>query len=429
MIRFVGAVCARSEMQITSISLNGILSLNDLVQIFDSTSFATADATSTSQQDVEAIDSIGNLPASQIRLYATRSDVSEWVISATIDAGSIGGTAGDLSLIEQWTLTFNPDGSLNAVSEASPAMTVTALSTGAADMNIAMNFGTPNPSATPGQGVDGLVTNANITQVNAISDGQAQCNAADCAQRWNTGTNRWETTQQSLVNGFLSDWDTVTRNYTFIVPPALPGAQPAPACFRQVQFEEDIVGSDQVMLLMDRSGSMGWSSDVNRVEVCGNGVDDNADGVTDEANCADSRMNFAQAAARAFVDVQTDRGVDVGLFEYDDLNRLVLPIDTLTAANVGTYRTEIDSLTPRGNTHIGDAFDASQAEFTRVATIGRSRTAYLMTDGFNTGGVDPKAAADRLKGHWGTNSRNSSWIQCRQSGTLGHRSQNGRSGV
>jgi hypothetical protein len=57
----------------------------------------------------------------------------------------------------------------------------------------------------------------------------------------------------------------------------------------------------------------------------------------------------------------------------------------------------VTGLNPGGNTGIGDALDASAAEFNRVATIGRSRTAYLMTDGFNTSGVDPVAAANRLR--------------------------------
>lgn len=383
---------------ITSIELDGNLSQNDIVQIFDPTTFATADASSSWRTNVEAIDSIGNLPAASIVLYATRNDVSEWIISAAIDSGTLGGTAGALSLIEQWTLTFNADGSLNSVNEANPSMTVTSLASGAADLTIALDFGTPNPAANPGQGADGLVTGANLTLVNEIHDGAAQCNASDCAQRWNTGTMRWETTQQSLVNNFLSDWDTVDRNYPFVTPPAnLPVAAPAAGCFRAVQFQEDIVGADQIVLVMDRSGSMAWSSNVDEVEVCSNGIDDDGDGVTDESQCADSRIEFARAAARAFVDLQVDRGVDVGLLEFDDLNNLVLPIAPLTNASVANYRTAIDNLTPRGNTAIGDALDASQAEFTRVAAVGRSRTAYLMTDGFNNSGVDPIGAAERLE--------------------------------
>jgi len=382
---------------ISSIELDGNLSQNDVVQIFDSTSFSTADATASWRRDVEAIDSIGNLPAASIVLYATRSDVDEWIISATIDAGALGGTVGNLTLLEQWTLTFNPDGSLASVIEVNPSLTVTGLATGAADLNIAMDFGTPNPAATAGQGIDGLVMSASLTQVNETHDGQAQCNAADCAQRWNTGTMRWETTQQSLVNNFLSGWETVARNYPFVMLPGnLPVAAPAAGCSRAVNFVEDVTGADQVMLIMDRSYSMAWSSNPNRAEVCSNGFDDDGDGVSDEAECADSRIEFARAAARAFVDLQVDRGVDVGLLEFDDLNRQVLPVDPLTGASIANVRTAIDNLTPRGNTAIGDALDASQAEFMRVATAGRSQTAYLMTDGFNNTGVDPRGAADRL---------------------------------
>jgi hypothetical protein len=383
---------------ISLIELDGRLSDTNPVQFFDSTTFTDADASSSWKLSIPAIDDLGQLPASEVVLYGTRTDVSEWQISATIDDGELGGTVGDLTLIEQWTLTFNSDGSLNAISEASPEMTITGLASGASDLVISLDVGTPDPSDTAGQGTDGLVIDTGLTQVTEAHDGTAQCNASDCAQRWNSTTMRWESSHQSLVNGFLSDWETVARNYPFVTQPAnLPAAAPDAGCFRAVNFAEDVTGSDQVLLVMDRSGSMAWSSKTDVTEVCGNSADDDSDGVTDEAECADSRMTFAQAAARAFVDLQTDRNVDVGLLQFDHLNNLVRPIDTLTSGNVGDYRTDIDSLTPRGQTAIGDALDSSHAEFTRVATIGRSRTAYLMTDGFNNTGADPAAAADRLE--------------------------------
>ncbi|HEY5868145.1 MAG TPA: hypothetical protein VI542_21725, partial [Candidatus Tectomicrobia bacterium] len=45
----------------------------------------------------------------------------------------------------------------------------------------------------------------------------------------------------------------------------------------------------------------------------------------------------------------------------------------------------------------GNGFFADEPAFMRVMTVGRSRTAYLMTDGYNTSGVDPVAAAERLR--------------------------------
>lgn len=374
---------------ITSIALDGTLSTADTVQLFDGTSFATAEATSTFRRDVEAIDDIGNLPAAVISLFGTRTDMAEWQITAAVDGAAIGGSQGVISVVESWTLQFNADGSLASVSEASPAMSVTGLTTGASDLAVALDIGTIG-------GSDGLITGVGITSVSDTHDGTSQCNAADCAQRWNAGTGRFETTQQTLVNGGLSGWDTLVRNYPFTTAPALPAEAPPATCFRAVSFVEDVVGSDQIMMIVDRSGSMSWSSNSGQAEVCLNGLDDDSDGTVDEGDCADSRIEFVRAAGRAFVDLQTSQGIDLGLLEFNEGNTLLRPIDTLNAGNAQDYKDAIDALSPGGDTAIGDAFDASTGEFTRVAEVGRVRTAYLLTDGFNTAGGDPVAAAERL---------------------------------
>ena len=344
-------------------------------QLFDGTSFATAEATSTFRRDVEAIDDIGNLPAAVISLFGTRTDMAEWQITAAVDSAAIGGSQGMISVVDSWTLQFNADGSLASVSEASPAMSVTGLTTGASDLTVALDFGTIG-------GSDGLSTGVGITSVSDTHDGTSRCNAADCAQRWNAGTGRFETTQQTLVNGGLSGWDTLVRNYPFTTAPALPAEAPPATCFRAVSFVEDVVGSDQIMMIVDRSGSMSWSSNSGQAEVCLNGFDDDSDGTVDEGDCADSRIEFVRAAGRAFVDLQTSQGIDLGLLEFNEGNTLLRPIDTLNTGNAQDYKDAIDALSPGGDTAIGDAFDASTGEFTRVAEVGRVRTAYLLTDRF-----------------------------------------------
>lgn len=228
---------------------------------------------------------------------------------------------------------------------------------------------------------------------------------AYCMRAFNTGTNRYELTQQSDMHANDSDWVTLAVNYPFVVPPAVTLANPtglpteaaAASCFRVVNYTEDVVGSDQVLLLLDRSGSMSWSSNPADGEVCGNGVDDDGDGAVDEATCGNARITFVTAAANAYLDLQRDRNVDVGIMTFNETPTLDQAIATLNAGNIATYKGIVAGLAPGGNTGIGDALDASTAEFTRVATLGRSRTAYLMTDGFNTSGVDPVAAAERLR--------------------------------
>jgi hypothetical protein len=221
---------------------------------------------------------------------------------------------------------------------------------------------------------------------------------AFCGRVFNSTTSRYERSQQSEVHAGLSDWQTLAQNYPFVMPPAgLPAATAPATCFRAVEYVENVVGSDQVLLVLDRSGSMSWSSVVGVAEVCGNGTDDNGDGTVDEATCGDPRISFVKAAANAYLDLQRDLNVDVGVMTFNETPVLDRQIGTLNAGNIAAYKSIVNGLLPGGNTGIGDALDTSAAEFTRVATIGRSRTAYLMTDGFNTSGVDPVAAAERLR--------------------------------
>ena len=221
---------------------------------------------------------------------------------------------------------------------------------------------------------------------------------AYCARVYNSATGRYERTQQSEIHGGQSDWQTLDENYPFVTPPAgLPAAAMPGNCFRTVEYQEDVRGSDQVLLLLDRSGSMAWSSNPADAEVCGNGVDDDHDGVVDETSCGDPRITFVKAAANAYLDLQSNRNVDVGVMSFNQTPTLDQPITTLNAGNIAGYRALVAGLAPGGATGIGDSLDASTAEFNRVATLGRSRTAYLMTDGYNTSGVDPVAAAERLR--------------------------------
>ena len=221
---------------------------------------------------------------------------------------------------------------------------------------------------------------------------------AYCMRAWNSTTNRYEQTQQSDFHNDQSDWATLDENYPFVTPPAgLPVAAPPATCLRAVQYQEDVVGSDQVLLMLDKSGSMSWSSNPADAEVCGNGVDDDGDGTIDEDTCGNARITFVKAAANAYLDLQRDRGVDVGIMSFETTPTLDRMIETLDAGNIAAYKAIVDGISPGGNTGIGDALESSKAEFVRVAALGRSRTAYLMTDGQNTSGANPVTKADELR--------------------------------
>lgn len=382
---------------VTQIALAGALSPAAAVQVFDATAFATADATSAARRDVEAIDDIGALPANTVVFFLTHTGPQTWQVSAAIDDGEVGGTSGDLELLEQWTLTFSAaDGSLTAISENPPALAVAGLTTGAGDLAIQLDFGSPTSGG--GTGLDGLRELGGATSVTASRDGFPGCTADDCAARWNAMTNRWESSHQSLIHGFDSDWETLVDNYPFLTAPAgLPVQAPPAACFAAPAFVEDIVGSDQAMLIIDRSWSMTWSSRDDVSEVCDNGRDDDADGDVDEGECAQARLDFIQAAARAFIDLQDDQGIQLGILEFDDGNRLVRPIEDLTTLNAQSFKDDVDDIVPGNNTAIGSALAAAEPEFVRVEAAGRTRAAILMSDGENNRGVDPATAADDLR--------------------------------
>lgn len=110
-----------------------------------------------------------------------------------------------------------------------------------------------------------------------------------------------------------------------------------------------------------------------------------------------TRLDFAQAAARAYVDLQAGGGADVGLVSFDDVPILNRGINPLAAADAEPFKLIINDLRPGNYTGIGTALTAANFEFQRVTATGRARTAFLLSDGQNNRGEDPRGAADRLQ--------------------------------
>jgi flagellar hook protein FlgE len=130
---------------------------------FDGTTFDSAFATSNFTTSMRVFDSLG--ADHTLNIFFTRTADNAWACSVGVDAGDTGGTAGDLNVLATGTLTFNTDGSLIA---SDPA-TVAATFTGAAAQTITMNFGTPNPSAIAGEGIDGVTQFASPSAVGVPS--------------------------------------------------------------------------------------------------------------------------------------------------------------------------------------------------------------------------------------------------------------------
>jgi von Willebrand factor type A domain len=210
-----------------------------------------------------------------------------------------------------------------------------------------------------------------------ICAGMGACTDPNCALMWNSTTMRFETTQQELIHPGQSSWQTLDQNYpSQITPPAgLPNAARPAGCGTPT-FIEEVTGSDQIMLIIDRSGSM-----AERVN---------------SAPTSQTRMEFAKAAARAFVDLRAGSGAKVGLVSFDDVPTLERNLIDLAFADAAGLKTRIDGLSPRGLTAIGDALTATTFTFQGAAS-GGNRTAFLLSDGENTAGSNPRTAAQSLE--------------------------------
>jgi flagellar hook protein FlgE len=140
---------------------------------FDSTSFDTAFSSSNFTTSISTFDSLG--ARHTMTLFFTKTADNAWDYNVGVDAGETGGAAGDLNVLGGGSLTFNTDGSLSAT--APDPATVSVTFNGAAAQDVALNFGTPNPTAETGLGLDGLTQFAGPSSVgfqtqNGVGAGQ-----------------------------------------------------------------------------------------------------------------------------------------------------------------------------------------------------------------------------------------------------------------
>lgn len=209
--------------------------------------------------------------------------------------------------------------------------------------------------------------------------GMVVCNAADCMVRWNSTTNRYENSQQTLIHPGLSCWETLDQNYPIVFnPPAALPTNTQPSNCGAPSFTLEVTGSDQIMLFIDRSGSM--KAKLNPADAA-----------------SATRLDFAKAAARVFIDLRAGGGVQVGLVSFEETPTLDRRLIDLPVSDAITFKNTVDGLMAGGQTGIGTAMTASIFEFQAAAAAGRTRTAFLLSDGQNNRGVDPNTAADQLK--------------------------------
>lgn len=390
LLRGEGDTCPRPQA-VSRIVLRGLLprSAEPMVP-FDPTDFLSARGSSSWDEQIEVVGPGGEVPGLRLFLYLTHLAPLAWQLSIAIDEGDIGGDAGRLRLVKAWKLRFNEDLSLSAVDPARPSFRLPSRPN-MEQVDVAVDVGTPSPSADSGIGFDGLqMITAGRPRVTVTADGVPGCTASFCDKSWNIRTGRWETSEQSLMHAFRSDWETLAANYRFLqVPAGLPEPEPAAVCESAPVFINDVMGVDQVVLVVDTSLSMGATANPSIREVCDNDRDDDGDGETDESVCASSRLDFARMAVDVFLTLEKDRETQAGIVSLHTDAEIVAEVADLTAARATALSASLGTLSADGETALGTALERAQQSFARVERLGRSRSVVLLTDGVHNVGVEP----------------------------------------
>lgn len=185
-------------------------------------------------------------------------------------------------------------------------------------------------------------------------------------------------------------WSELARKFPFLVAPAgLPVVDP-PAGFVAPVFDFQCNSTNAVMLVLDRSGSMGWAPGDDFGEVCSNGVDDDEDGTVDETDaCDQARMSFVKAAARAWLQMVVNNNVRAGVTSFSDTARIDAPMQLVDDTTLPGLIAAVDGINPENETAIGDAL---RSTIVPLSTEVPPKAVVLISDGRNTVGEAPTDA-------------------------------------
>ena len=110
----------QGQIQTNTVTLSGNLDSTSAVQAspggtdFDAIQGAAAFSTTTSVFDPQGA-------KHEIRYYFFKTAANAWSVEAYVDAGEVGGTAGNAQLVDTFALTFNADGSRATAAPTPPA--------------------------------------------------------------------------------------------------------------------------------------------------------------------------------------------------------------------------------------------------------------------------------------------------------------------
>lgn len=406
-----------------TLTVKGFLGENNALTAFDATDFDTAKTTASVRTVSDYVDELGDLPAydegssHSIWVFAERTGSQTWTLHFAIDEKHLaGGPDEGLRLLDTVDLEFEASPSksvpepgsssfqhrvlerVNGVTLSNPAyqppsIAIPSFENGAQATALTVRFSDLEERQSWGGGLFSgtAITAGDVQQLGICTTSKA------CEQRWNEGTQRWEATavRASALDKDeepLSDWEqiiaSVEKHYdlTWEMPTGgLPQEAPHNTCGGAVEFFEDVQGTDQIYLVLDRSYSMH--------------EDRNQQGDTR------TRLQWAQAGARAFADLMKGGGIEVGLVSFSSSASEKLDLKPIAEDGAAgdvhtltTFKSEVDALTPNGNTAIGDALALTRERLAEQRIDGRQQAIMLMSDGQNNqGSNDPDEQAALLR--------------------------------
>lgn len=403
--------------------ITGFLGEISDVVAFDSTTLDDAKQTAVAERAFDFIDELGDVSAYDtgsahaLWVFPEHTGPQAWTLHFGMDEVHLdGGTEGDIQIFGSVDVEFEATPSETVIipgeptyqhrtlfrvngteitdpGYSDPTFSIPEFDNGASGAVITVKFDDLTERDTWNGGtLAGSVINAGDDQQLGIC-----LDTTACTGRWNSTTQRWEAsavTAVALIDGDTprSDWEVIVDrvnslyNLNWVMPAGLPQAAPAGNCGAIVEFDTDVQGVDQVFLVTDRSGSMSEDR-----EYLGD---------------TRTRMDWAQAGARGFVDLVVEDGVEVGLISFaSDATRelelrVVEPDDSLLpdVHKIGDFKDTIDSLDPDGFTAIGDALELARTELADNQVSGRQQAVLLLSDGENNeGDFDPDTVAEALR--------------------------------